>query len=163
MLISETESAPEASAATATAAGSATLGVSLTISGFAVSGRSASSSFAVSAGCSPTISPEWTLGQETLSSSAATSSRSATPETSREKPSALVAITETTSGTGSSARRGRSCSRNPSRPLFGSPIELIIPAGVSHSRGGGLPVPRLRGDRLRDEGREGKLPVSASP
>ena len=77
VLISETASAPPSSAATATAAGSATLGVSFTISGFAVSGRSASSSAAVSVGCSPTIRPEWTLGQETLSSIAATSSRSA--------------------------------------------------------------------------------------
>ena len=44
VLISETASAPPSSAAIATAAGSATLGVSLTISGFSVSGRSASSS-----------------------------------------------------------------------------------------------------------------------
>ena len=40
VLISETASAPPSSAATATAAGSATFGVSFTISGFAVSGRS---------------------------------------------------------------------------------------------------------------------------
>ena len=63
VLINETASAPPSSAATATAAGSATFGVSFTISGFAVSGRSASSSAAVSSGCSPTISPEWTLGR----------------------------------------------------------------------------------------------------
>ena len=56
------------SAACATAAGSATLGVSLTIRGLAVRGRTASRSAAGSAGCSPTISPEPTLGQETLSS-----------------------------------------------------------------------------------------------
>ena len=46
-------------------------------------------------------------------------------------------------------------SRNPLTPLFGSPIELIIPAGVSQRRGGGLP-PRARRDGLGDEGREGK-------
>ena len=34
---------------------------------------------------------------------------------------------------------GRSCSRYPASPRLGSPIELIIPAGVSHSRGGVLP------------------------
>ena len=53
--------------------------------------------------------------------------------------SALVPITETISGTPSPASAGRSCSRNPSSPLFGSPIELIMPAPSSHSRGGGLP------------------------
>jgi len=51
------------------------LGVSFTISGFSVIGRSASNSDRVSAGCSPTISPDSTLGQETLSSTAATSGR----------------------------------------------------------------------------------------
>ena len=30
--------------------------------------------------------------------------------------------------------------RKPSSPLLGSPIELTIPAGVSQSRGGGLPA-----------------------
>ena len=39
VLISETASAPPSSAATATAAGSATFGVSFTISGLSVSGR----------------------------------------------------------------------------------------------------------------------------
>ena len=76
VLINDTASAPPSSAATATAAGSATLGVSFTISGFSVSGRNASNSAAVSVGCSPTIRPEWTLGQETFSSIAATSSLS---------------------------------------------------------------------------------------
>ena len=140
VLISETASAPPSSAATATAAGSATFGVSLTISGFAVRGRSASSSAAVSSGCSPTISPEWTLGQDTFSSIAATSSRPPTASTSRSNSSWLVPITETISGTGSSASCGRSSARNPSRPLFGSPIELIIPAGVSQIRCGSLPT-----------------------
>ena len=79
VLISETASAPARLGGDARPrAGSATFGVSFTISGFSVSGRSASSSASVSSGCSPTISPEWTLGQETLSSIAATSSRSAT-------------------------------------------------------------------------------------
>ena len=44
VLISETASAPCASAAAATRAGDAQFGVSLTISGLAVSGRTASSS-----------------------------------------------------------------------------------------------------------------------
>ena len=82
VLISETASAPCASAAAATAAGDAQFGVSLTISGLAVSGRTASSSAAVSPGSAPMISPVSTFGQETLSSSAATSSRSANASTS---------------------------------------------------------------------------------
>ena len=78
VLISETASAPCSSAARATAAGEAVLGVSLTISGLPVHGRTASSSAASSPGSAPNISPVLTLGQETLSSSAVTSSRSAT-------------------------------------------------------------------------------------
>ena len=58
----------------------------------------------------------------------------------RELGSPPVAITETISGTGSSASRGRSSSRNPSGPRLGSPIEFIIPAGVSQIRRGALPA-----------------------
>ena len=50
VLIRETASAPPSSAATATASGLATFGVSFTINGFSVSGRSASSSASVSSG-----------------------------------------------------------------------------------------------------------------
>ena len=163
VLISETASAPPSSAATATAAGSATLGVSFTISGFSVSGRSASSSATVSLGCSPTIRPEWTLGQETLSSIAATSSRSATAATSRANSSRLVAITETISGTGSSASCGRSSARKPSRPLFGSPIELIIPAGVSQIRRGSLPARGSGVIVFETKAEKGKSSSRASP
>ena len=155
VLISETASAPPCSAATATAAGSATFGVSFTISGFAVSGRSASSSAAVSAGCSPTIRPEWTFGQETLSSIAATSSRPATP---LDQLAEILATRrhhrdDQRHRQLAPAAAGRSA-RKPSRPLLGRPIELIIPAGVSQIRGGALPAAGLRGDRLRDEGGE---------
>ena len=83
VLISETASAPCASAAAATSAGDAQLGVSLTISGFVVRARTASSSAATSAGSAPNIRPVLTFGQETLSSSAVTSGRSATVSTSR--------------------------------------------------------------------------------
>ena len=40
------------------------------------------------------------------------------------------------------------------RPLLGSPIELIIPPGCSHSRGGGLPWRGSTCDRLGDVGGE---------
>ena len=157
VLISETASAPPSSAATATAAGSATLGVSFTISGFAVSGRSASSSASVSLGCSPTIRPEWTLGQETLSSIAATSSRSADRlDQARE----LLAA----------GRHHRDDQRHRQlgqlRQVLGQEaFEPLVrqPDRVDHPRRG-LPDPlrrvagaRLGGDRLRDEGREGEV------
>ena len=145
VLISETASAPPSSAATATAAGSATFGVSFTISGFSVSGRSASSSAAVSAGCSPTIRPEWTLGQETLSSIAATSSLLAdAARPGARTPRGWCAITETISGTGSSASCGRSSARKPVEALVRQPDRVDHP-------GRRLPDPLrlVAGPRLR--------------
>ena len=87
----------------------------------------------------PTTHPDFTFGQDTFSSSAATSLRSETPCTRVANSSCENPATLTISGTGRVASTGRSCSRNPARPLFGRPIELISPAGVSHRRGGGLP------------------------
>ena len=64
---------------------------------------------------------------------------------------------------GSPAPAGRAPG-SPARPLFGRPIELIRPAGVSHRRGGGLPPRGRERDRLRDEGREGEaLAQTSSP
>ena len=145
VLISEIASAPASSAAAATPAGSAAVGVSFTITGFPATARTRSTAAAVSAGSAPITSPVSTFGHETFSSTIATSSRSPTAPASRASSSRLKPITETTSGTGSSASRGRSSRRKPSRPLFGSPIELISPSGDSHSRGGGLP---WRGSRV---------------
>ena len=99
-----------------------------------------SRSASVSLGFSPTISPECTFGQETFSSIAATSWRAATRSTQRAKSSRVVAMIETINGTGSSASRGRSSARKPSRPLLGRPIELSIPPGVSQIRRGALPA-----------------------
>ena len=51
----------------------------------------------------------------------------------------------------------------PSRPLFGRPIELISPDGVSHSRGGGLP-PRGASVIVFDtKAEKGKRSRSSSP
>ncbi len=153
VLISDTASAPPSSAASATAAGSAVFGVSFTISGFSVSGRRAEQSASVSAGCSPTIRPDLTFGQETLSSIAATSSRSPTPATSREKPSRRSP----------SPRRpaGRAAPPAAAGPLPGSPRgPCSEPDGVDHPARGLIKArrriarARLRGDRLRDEGGE---------
>ena len=103
------------------------------------------------------------MGQETFSSIAATSSRPPTPSTRRENSSWLVPITETISGTGNSASCGRSSARNPSRPLFGSPIELIIPAGVSQIRCGSLPALGSGVIVLETKAENGKSSSSASP
>ncbi len=75
VLISDSALAPAASAALATAGTSVAFGVSFTISGLAVSGRTRSSSAATSAGSAPITSPVSTFGHETFSSSAATSAR----------------------------------------------------------------------------------------
>ena len=85
--------------------------MSLTISGLSVSGRTAPSSRPTSSGSAPITSPVSTLGQETLSSSAATSSRCANAVTSRATSSRLKPITLTISGTGSRASSGRSWAR----------------------------------------------------
>ena len=108
VLISETASAPASSAASATAAGSVAFGVSFTISGRSVSGRTRSTARAVSAGSAPITRPVSTFGQDTFSSISATSSLSPVRATSVASSSRLKPITETTSGTGSSASSGRS-------------------------------------------------------
>ena len=72
-------------------------------------------------------------------------------------------MTLTISGTGSSASCGRSCLRYPSSPLFGSPIELIIPPAISHSRGGGLPWRGASVTVLETKAANGNCSSSASP
>ena len=139
VLMRDSASAPPSSAASATGTTSETFGVSFTISGFDVSGRTRAISAAISPRSLPITHPDLTFGQETFSSSAATSARAATPSTKATNSSWEKPATLTTKGTGRPASSGRSRSRKPSRPLFGSPIELISPAGVSHRRGGGLP------------------------
>ena len=80
--MSDTASAPSASAACATAATSAVFGVSLTIRTLLVSGRTARSSAPSDAGSAPMSSPVLTFGHETFSSIAATSSRASSASTS---------------------------------------------------------------------------------
>ena len=84
--------------------------------------------------------PVLTFGQETFSSSAATSGRSPKASTSGANSSAVPPITLTMIGTGRWQISARSSARKRSMPLLGRPIELIIPAPSSHSRGGGLPA-----------------------
>ena len=67
------------------------------------------------------------------------------------------------SGTGSSASCGRSSREVALEALVRQADRVDHPRGVSHSRGGGLPVARREGDRLGDEGANGKRSSSASP
>ena len=159
VLINETASAPPASAAAAIAAGSATLGVSFTISGFSLRGRICSSRATISAGCSPTMRPDLTLGQETLSSIAATSLREPTRSTSVAKPSLLGAMTET--------HRGTEQARQLRQVVDEKALEALVRQAdrVDHSRRRLVQTrrrvagPRLWGDRLRDEHAERKALV----
>ena len=141
------------------------MGVSFTITGFSVSARTRSTAAAVSAGSAPITRPVSTFGQDTFSSTIATSSRSPTADARWASSSRLNPMTETISGTGSSASSGRSARRNPSRPLFGSPIELMSPSGDSHSRGGGFPCRGSRVMVFETNASKGKLSGSrrASP
>ena len=111
VLISETASAPPASAARAHAGTSAVFGVSLTTIGLAVRGRTVRTTRSSSAGTAPMSSPVFTFGHETLSSTAATASRSPTASTSAPSSSAVDPMTLVMSGTGSSASFGRSSRR----------------------------------------------------
>ena len=108
VLISDTALAPALCAAVATAATSLAFGVSLTISGFSVNGRTRWSSADTSHGSAPMTRPVSTFGQETFSSSAATSWRSANALTSSATSSRVKPMTLTIKGTG---RRARSSAR----------------------------------------------------
>ena len=120
-------------------------------------------SAAVSPGSEPITQPDLTFGQETFSSSAATSGPLDHLDERRELLVAKNRPRSRSEGTGRVASSGRSCSRKPLSPLFGSPIELIMPAGVSHRRGGGFPPAGLERDRLGDEGGERKAPAQLVP
>ena len=100
-------------------------------------------------------SPVSTFGQDTFSSSIATSSRA---PTRRDQPRELVAAEahdgdDQRHGQLRQLRAGRD-SRKPSSPLLGSPIELISPAGRLPQPRRRVALARLERDRLRDEGVE---------
>ena len=161
--ISETASAPWASAAAATSAGDAQLGVNLTISGFAVRARTASSRRASSPGSAPNIKPVLTLGHETLSSSAVTSSRSPTVRPARATSSWAPPITLTISGTGSSASSGQVVAQEAVQSLVGQPDRVEQSAGSSYSRGARVSFARRERDRLGHDAANGNRSSSASP
>ena len=90
--------------------------------------------------------------------------RRRTPRTSSATSSRLKPITLTISGTGSAARAR--AGRRPGsrrRPLLGSPIEFIMPAGSSHRRGGGLPWRGASVTVLETNAANGKRSSSSSP
>ena len=113
VLISETASAPRRLGGLRdSAATSAVFGVSLTISGLAVSGPHARRRRArARAGSAPMSRPVSTFGQETFSSIAAISARSSQAPTSSASSSAVEPITFVISGTGQLGERGRSSAR----------------------------------------------------
>ena len=100
VLMSDTASAPPACAAAAQLATSAVFGVSFTISGLRVRGRRWARTRSSWAGSAPMSRPVRTLGQDTLSSIAAISSRAWQASTSRANSSAVEPITLVISGTG---------------------------------------------------------------
>ena len=141
VLISETASAPPSAAATATAAGSATFGVSFTISGLR--------------GQRPQrLHQRPRLGGLLADDQARVHVRAGDVELDRgdlvaarrpPRPSPRTPRRSSPSPRRSAApaaRRARAgrARGSPRRPLFGSPIELTIAAGSSQSRGGGLPA-----------------------
>ena len=75
----------------------------------------------------------------------------------------LSITVDTISGSGTSPRRLRTPARNPSRPGLGRPIELIMPAGVSHSRCGGLPARGSNVIVLETKAAKGKSSITAEP
>ena len=111
VLTSDSASAPPASAARPHAATSAVFGVSLTISGLPVAGRTRATTRSSSAGTAPMSRPVATLGHDTFSSIAAISARSSQAAASSASSSAVEPMTLVINGTGSSASCGRSCSR----------------------------------------------------
>ena len=112
VLISDTASAPPSSAASAQAATSAAFGVSFTISGLPVRGRTARTTSSSWRGSAPMSSPVFTFGHDTFSSIAAISCRASQASTSSAISAAVEPITFVISGTGSGARaRGRSSAR----------------------------------------------------
>ncbi len=157
VLISETASAPEASAACATSATSAVFGVSFTISGLAVSGRTSSSNRASSAGSAPMSRPVRTLGHDTFSSIAATSGRSC---------DRFDELGDLGGGGAHDVRDQRDRQPGERRQVR---VEVAAQALVRQADrvdqpAGGLIEPRrrvavarLERDRLRDEGREREL------
>ena len=159
VLMRLTASAPCCSAAAATSAGEAQLGVSLTINGFSEIGRTTSSSAASSLGSAPMTSPVLTFGHETLSSIAETSSRSLKAATRRATSSRVEPMTLTISGTGSSASCGRSSLEVAVEPLVGQPDRVDHAAGQLPQPRRRVALARLERDGLGDEGGEREVLV----
>ena len=123
---------------------SAVFGVSLTISGLRVlAAHRAHDLLAAARDRRRCRGPVCTFGQDTFSSIAAISARCVAGLARARASSAARRAHHVRD---QRHRQRRASSRqvlgrgSPSRPLLGRPIELISPAGASHSRGGGLPA-----------------------
>src|SRR5437870_5343952 len=139
VLISDSASAPASAAARAIDTMSVTFGVSLTNRGRVHTARTAATTSLVSCGSTPKMRPRSTLGQDTLSSTAATPSsrlsHSASVTNSRTVSPAMLTI----SGMRSVRRNGRSFVTKPASPWLGRPCEFSHPPTVGTTWGYGWP------------------------
>ena len=140
VLMSESTSAPPASAARAISVISVTFGDSLTIKGCAAL------SFTRRVMCSTAFAwvpkampPSLTFGQEMLSSKKSTGD-SRSRSTTSTYSSSLWPQTLTTTRVSNCFKKGKSRLRNTSTPGFCRPIAFSMPLGVSAMRGVGLPA-----------------------
>ena len=154
VLISDTASAPAASAASATRATSAVFGVSFTISGLAVRGRTSASIAPSSAGSAPMSSPVFTFGQETFSSIAATSSRASTASTSGADLGGGRAHHVGDQRHRQLGELGQVVLEVAAQALVGQPDRVDHPGRRLAQPRRRVALARLERDRLGDEGRE---------
>src|SRR5918911_5753745 len=132
--------APAFSAASATAVISPAFGESLAQSGLLVIERqSLTTLYVVSSFSAKLPPPGWRVGQEMLSSMASTPG-TLTSRAICAKSSMLSEVMLHTSGGLKRLYEGSCTSRKYLIPLVGRPIELIMPASISCTRGGGLPA-----------------------
>ena len=142
VLMRQRPSAPSPSHARATSAMSATLGESFMKTGLPVTPRTAFVMAAADSGDEPKLRPpQWTFGQEILTSRMETASLTARRSqfeaySSGEKPPTFAMI-----GPSKWARsHGSSSLRTASMPRFSNPTAFSIPDGVSAILGSGLPM-----------------------
>ena len=134
-------SAPASSTLRAMSAISVTLGESLTITCLCgARSRTAAVTAAASLGSWPKRTPpSLTLGQETLTSSAATPSSPSRRAASSPNSAGDVAYILTMTGVSRQGSRGSLSRQKASTPSFCRPTALSMPAVVSTMRGQGLP------------------------
>ncbi len=149
VLTSDTPSDPASTAARATAVTSLTLGVSLVRSRRRVSGRTAPTTAAVAAGSAPICRPLGDVGAghvELVAADVGHARGRSGGEVllQRSHDGGILPRRVAADADDDRLPRGAPTHREPAIqaaiPGFSSPMALIMPAGVSVTRGGGLPV-----------------------